>query len=65
MAIFKYKALDDHGHEISGEIEADSKTHALELISLKGHIPESVKKKSGTLSNKKSSKKKLKIFLHQ
>ena len=29
----------------------------MELISLKGHIPESVKKKSGTLSNKKSSKK--------
>jgi len=57
MAIFKFKALNEQGRSISGEIEAESKKQALELISLKGHIPESVKKKSGTLSKKDSSKK--------
>jgi len=57
MAIFKFKALNELGHEISGEIEAESKNHAMELISLKGHIPESVKKTSETLSKKESSKK--------
>ncbi|MBU1695577.1 MAG: type II secretion system F family protein, partial [Proteobacteria bacterium] len=57
MAIFKFKALNEQGLAISGEIEAESKKHAMELISLKGHIPESVKKKSGTSSKKESSKK--------
>ena len=57
MAIFKFKALNEQGNEISGEIEAESKKHALELISSKGHIPESVKKKSGTSSKKQGSKK--------
>ncbi|MBC8441212.1 MAG: type II secretion system F family protein [Deltaproteobacteria bacterium] len=57
MAIFKFKALNEHGHEISGEIEAETKKHAMELISLKGNIPESVKKKAGASSKKESSKK--------
>jgi len=57
MTTFTFKALNELGHEISGEIEADSKNHALELISLKGHIPESVKKKSGTSSKKEGSQK--------
>jgi type II secretory pathway component PulF len=57
MAIFKFKALNEQGHAISGEIEAESKKHAMELISLKGHIPESVKKKSGAFNKKESSKK--------
>jgi len=61
MTIFKFKALNDQGKSISGEIEAESKNHAMELISLKGHIPESVKKKSGT-SSKKSSKKSSDFF---
>ena len=52
MAIFKFKALSEQGNEISGEIEAESKKHALELISLKGHIPESVKKKIWSFNQK-------------
>ncbi len=61
MAIYKFKALNEQGNEISGEIEAESKKHALDLISSKGHIPESVKKKSGA-SNKKQNSKKFEDF---
>ncbi len=62
MATFKFKALNEQGREISGEIEAESKKHALDLISSKGHIPESVKKKSSISSKDKGSKKKEMFF---
>ena len=56
MAIFKFKALNEQGREVSGEIEAESKKHAQELISLKGLIPESVKKSGGSSKNESSKK---------
>ena len=62
MAIFKFKALDDQGREISGEIEAQTKKNAMELISSKGHIPESVKKKS-SVSNPGKNKNQFNAFL--
>lgn len=57
MAVFKYKALNEQGRSISGEIEANSKNQAFELISQKGHIPESVKKKSSSKNTNDSQKK--------
>ncbi len=45
MTLFTYKAINNLGKNISGDIEADSKEHAMELVSLKGYIPESIKKK--------------------
>ena len=46
MPLFTYKAITNLGKNISGDIEADSKEHAMELVSMKGHIPESIKKKA-------------------
>lgn len=57
MIFFKFKALDELGKEISGEIEAESTQHAMELISLQGYIPESVKKKAESSNKKEVSKK--------
>ncbi|SDU10443.1 type II secretion system F family protein [Desulfobacula phenolica] len=45
MAIYLFKAVNENGKTISGEIEADSSQAALELLSRQGHIPESVKEK--------------------
>lgn len=48
MPLYTYKAINETGSQITGEIEADSKESAQELLSLQGNIPESVKeKKSG------------------
>ena len=47
MTLYTYKAISDTGQDISGEIDADSKQHAMELISQMGHFPESLKKKTG------------------
>lgn len=46
MILFTYKALDDLGNEVTGEITAKSEQHAMEMIAQKGQIPESVKKKT-------------------
>ena len=62
MAFFKFKALNELGKGISGEIEAESPEHAFELISLQGHIPESVKKTSGASKKKELSKKFEELF---
>jgi len=47
MTTFVYKAINENGNEISGELEANSIELASEIISNRGHIPESVKEKSG------------------
>jgi len=46
MTIYTYIAYDDNGTKVSGEIDAESSEAASELVSLKGYIPESVKRKS-------------------
>ncbi len=46
MAFFTYKAINEQGKNVSGHIEAESKKHAMELISTKGYFPESIKKKA-------------------
>ncbi len=48
MGLYYYKAYNENGNEVSGEIDADSKEAVLDIITARGHIPESVKKKSGT-----------------
>jgi type II secretory pathway component PulF len=51
MTIYLFKAINENGNSISGEIEADSEQMALELLAHQGHIPESVKKKSSGAEN--------------
>ncbi|MBU1196227.1 MAG: type II secretion system F family protein [Proteobacteria bacterium] len=51
MGLYQYKAYTQNGNEISGEIEADSKEAAIDMIGARGHIPESVKKKSGNVQD--------------
>ncbi|CCK78874.1 type II secretion system F family protein [Desulfobacula toluolica] len=50
MTLYLFKAINEKGKPISGEIEADSSQTALELLSRQGHIPESVKKKTSRQS---------------
>lgn len=50
MTIFIYTAINENGNEISGEIDAGSEDLALQIISSRGLIPETVKKKSGSLT---------------
>lgn len=45
MTLFSYKAIDELGSVVSGEIEAESKVMAMEMIAADGHIPESLKRK--------------------
>lgn len=45
MALYLYKAINENGNQISGEIEAGSRQEAMESLVYQGHIPESVKKK--------------------
>ena len=47
MTIFTYTAVNENGNEISGEIDAPSEDQALEILASRGHIPETVKKKTG------------------
>ena len=54
MILFTYKAIDDLGNGVTGEITAESEEHAMEMIAQKGQIPESLKKK--TVSPGKSGK---------
>lgn len=46
MTLYLYKAINENGTPISGEIQADSEQMAMELLARQGHIPESVKQKS-------------------
>jgi type II secretory pathway component PulF len=46
MTFYLFKAINEDGNPISGEIQADSSQMALELLARQGHIPESVKKKN-------------------
>lgn len=46
MTLYLFKAINENGQPISGEIEADSSQAALDLLSRQGHIPDSVKKKT-------------------
>jgi type II secretory pathway component PulF len=46
MNLFTYKAIDDLGNEVTGEITAESEEHAMEMIAQTGQIPESLKKKT-------------------
>jgi len=48
MTVFTYKAINENGNPVSGEVEADSEDTAFEIISSKGEIPESVVQKRGT-----------------
>ena len=48
MTVFTYKAINENGNPVSGEVEADSEDTALEIISSKGEIPESVVQKRGS-----------------
>jgi type II secretory pathway component PulF len=45
MTLYLFKAINENGKSISGEIEADSDQTALTLLARQGHTPESVKKK--------------------
>ncbi|MCF8126031.1 MAG: type II secretion system F family protein [Desulfotignum sp.] len=45
MAVYQFKAIDQQGHPVTGEIEADSTDAAQGLVAGRGLIPETVKKK--------------------
>jgi type II secretory pathway component PulF len=47
MALYQFKAIDENGQPVSGEIEADSRDAALGLVAGRGLIPQTAKKKSG------------------
>ncbi len=47
MKTYIYTAYNDHGTEVSGELEAESSDMAYDILSDKGYIPESVKRKTG------------------
>ncbi len=47
MAMYLFKAIDENGRPVSGEIEADSRDAALALVAGRGMIPRTAKKKSG------------------
>ena len=57
MSLFIYKAINHLGNNVTGEITADSKQHAMDLISLEGLIPESLKKKADFLNKTGISKR--------
>jgi len=46
MTTYLYKAIDENGSTITGQIDAVSSQVALEMLANQGHIPESVKPKS-------------------
>ena len=45
MTLYLFKAINENGQSISGEIEADSRQMAFEFLARQGHIPETVKEK--------------------
>jgi len=51
MTQYIYKAINENGSEITGELDAVSKEQAFEILSSRGYIPESVKEKSSALDN--------------
>lgn len=48
MTLYSYTAINENGSEIKGEVDAESRELAQEIIVNRGHIPESVKEKSGS-----------------
>lgn len=46
MSVYLFKAINEDGKSISGEIQADSIQMALDLLARQGNIPESVKEKT-------------------
>ncbi|MFH1154510.1 MAG: type II secretion system F family protein [Pseudomonadota bacterium] len=51
MPLYAYKALNENGNAIAGEVDAPSLDKAFAIISSRGHIPESVKEKSRSTSD--------------
>ncbi|MBI9089051.1 MAG: type II secretion system F family protein [Desulfobacterium sp.] len=51
MTLYTYTAINENGNDISGEVDAESTELAQQIIVNRGHIPESVKKKSGASQN--------------
>ncbi len=47
MTIFAYTAINETGSEIKGEIDAPSLDLAMDMLSQKGYIPDTVSEKSG------------------
>ncbi len=47
MTLYTYTAINENGNEITGEVDAESTELAQQIIVNRGHIPESVRKKSG------------------
>lgn len=48
MKTYTYKAYDENGTQVSGELEAESSQKVYEILSEKGYIPDHVEKKSGS-----------------
>jgi len=46
MTMYQFKAIDETGRPVSGEIEADSRDAALSLVAGRGMIPQTARKKS-------------------
>jgi len=51
MTLYTYTAINENGNEVTGEVDAESMDLAEQIIVNRGHIPESVKKKSGASQN--------------
>jgi len=47
MTTYAYTAINENGTEISGDVEAGSEELAMQILASRGHIPETLKKKSG------------------
>lgn len=56
MALYLYSAINETGNPVSGEVEADSRQHAMELVALKGFIPEKIQKKAMPKTARSSSR---------
>ena len=50
MTLYNYKAINNNGNEITGEIEADSKENASSILSARGLIPTKVAKSAKSSS---------------
>ncbi|WDP90800.1 MAG: type II secretion system F family protein [Desulfobacter sp.] len=48
---YTYKAINEIGNEITGELQAGSKDEAFEILSARGYIPESVREKGASALN--------------
>ncbi len=57
MTTYSYIAINETGSEIKGNLDAPSLDHAMEMLSQKGYIPESVTEKSGLLDSSETLSK--------